>query len=247
VRWPKGLDLSLSQKSKEQASRDELSDEADLAPAWHTSALVALIVAVFVLGSLLAPGPAPSPGPQSRTVGAYLPLLSVEWGLAAYVVRVGRRRSALRGLLGKGWHSAGRASLDLALAAAVFCLVQLGEFLAQHGSGATGNAARNALLPSSPAESALWLLVAVSAGFCEELVYRGYLLIQLSHFSGSLLLGCLAQAVLFGLAHAEQGPGVALRFALYALLLGALAIRRRSLIAGMLAHIALDVAAPFLR
>jgi membrane protease YdiL (CAAX protease family) len=129
------------------------------------------------------------------------------------------------------------------LAAVVFAQIQGVELLARLWLGSASNPARDALLPVSAREWAIYGFVAVSAGFCEELVYRGYLLVQLGAFTGSIGLGCVLQAALFGLAHAEQGAAVALRFALYAGLLGGLAVWRRSLIPGIVAHVALDLAA----
>jgi membrane protease YdiL (CAAX protease family) len=252
MRPSKRLDLWLKQEpSKERASsaanRVSWSGALELAPRWHTMVLVGLIVAVFLSGTLLGRSLPSHPSSASRVGSVYLPLLAVEWALAFYVARVGRTHSALSGLLGRRWHSPARAAVDLALAAAVFAQIQGIELLSRFVFGGPPNPARDALLPASPSEYAVWILVAVSAGFCEELVYRGYLLVQLGAFSGSVASGCVLSAALFGLAHAEQGAAVALRFALYGVLLGALAVWRRSLIPGALAHVALDVAAAVLR
>ena len=184
---------------------------------------------------------------MSRVTGVYLPLLLAQCGLAISVCRIGRGANALWHLLGRRWDSAARAGADLALAAVFWAIVQGGELLATRVLGVSANQARAALLPATAIEHAVWLLVAVSVGVCEELVYRGYLRVQLSALSGSVLLGTLLQAALFGVAHAEQGPGIALRFAAYGLLLGALAVFRASLIPGILAHVALDLSAAFLR
>jgi Type II CAAX prenyl endopeptidase Rce1-like len=40
------------------------------------------------------------------------------------------------------------------------------------------------LLPTTLAESIGWSVVAITAGICEEIVYRGYLQRQLSAFTG---------------------------------------------------------------
>jgi membrane protease YdiL (CAAX protease family) len=216
-----------------------------LAPWWHTATLVGLMLAVFVAGTLLGSGPEPeSLLSGSRLTSLYLPMLAVQWGLALYVVRIGRQRSFLRDLLGTG--RPGQAAVDIASAAGAFALILASETFVHASFGTANNAARGALLPSSPAEHAVWVVVAVSVGVCEELVYRGYLLRQLRAFCHSLVAGCVLSALLFGLAHAEQGAGPAFRFGLYALLLSALAVWRRSLVPGILAHIALDLGAAFL-
>jgi len=49
------------------------------------------------------------------------------------------------------------------------------------------------------------LLLAPTAGLCEEMLYRGYLLSELTRLSHSLLLGIVISSVAFGLLHSDQG------------------------------------------
>jgi membrane protease YdiL (CAAX protease family) len=225
----------------------------ELAPRWHTALLVGLMLAVAISGTLLQQFAAPHAGavskpvPNARIASQYLPLLCVNWGLLLYVSRLFRVRNALPDLLGERWHSARRASSDLALAVAACALIQVLEaLLAQHG-GAGRNAAVSALLPSTGAERLSWVLVAVSVGFCEEVVFRGYLQTQLAAFTGSASVGIAMQAALFGIAHAEQGLAAALRIAGYGLLFGLLAHFRRSLRPGIASHILIDLLGGFWR
>jgi membrane protease YdiL (CAAX protease family) len=60
------------------------------------------------------------------------------------------------------------------------------------------------LLPRGVIESLLWLALSAS-GFCEEIVYRGYLQRQLRAFTGSGALAVFGQALVFGVGHAYQG------------------------------------------
>lgn len=218
---------------------------APLAPRWHTAVLVGLYLAVAALGTLLqARGAAvgPAPGAHGRVASAYAPLLLVQWGTAFYVCRVGRPASALRALLGAPWRSARGVALDLALAALAWGLIRGVEALAAVETAPSVTA----LLPQGPAELAAWVVVAVSVGVCEELVFRAYLLTQLEAFTASAPAAVVLQALLFGLAHAEQGPGAAARVALYGLGLGALARWRGGLRAGIVAHVATDLASGLL-
>ena len=226
--------------------------DAALAPRWHTALLVALILLVFVTGSLLQghggvqlPSRVPAEPRSSRLVSVYLPLLLVNWGLSLYVTRLFLPRNELQELLGRGWSRPRHACVDIALAIALAVLIRvLDAWLQRVAVGP--NAALSSLLPSTGAERLAWVLVASSVGFCEEVVYRGYLQRQLSAFCGSASAGIVLQALLFGLAHGEQGPAAALRVGLYGLLFGALARTRRSLLPGILCHVGLDLASGLL-
>jgi membrane protease YdiL (CAAX protease family) len=248
-------------KSKELATRGarsalERQDASAIAPRWHTAALVALIVAVAVTGSLLgargvspaspSPGAAGTPGPGTRLLVLYAPLVVVEWSLAFYVCRVGRPRSALAALLGRGWRTLREALVDVALAAEGWLLVHAFEVAVVYLHGARTPAAVASMLPSTWLERLAWVVVSISAGFCEELVYRGYLQRQLAAFTRRPALALALQAILFGVAHAEQGLGSAARLAVYGLGLGALARWRRSLWPGIVCHVAIDLTSGFL-
>jgi membrane protease YdiL (CAAX protease family) len=230
------------------------STSASLAPRWHTAVLIALLLCVALTGTLLqrygasnGHVSAPPGSGSSRLFAQYLPILLANWGLFAYCCWLFRERDALPQLLGVRWLSMRRAFGDLALAGGGFVAIMLAEFVSARLSAAGQNAALTSLLPSTVAERLTWVLVAVSVGFCEEVVYRGYLQSQLTAFSASRAVGVIGQALLFGLAHLEQGPPLALRIAGYGLLFGLLAQYRRSLLPSIICHVCVDLAAVFLR
>jgi uncharacterized protein len=222
-------------------------DERELAPLWHTAALIAVMLAVAAVGTLLQHAGVPElASPASKASGArifsqYLPLLLVNGLLVLYVARLFRPRNVLRHLLGRCWRGPEAALLDLLCASlALGAIVAIEALTAPLFLGR--NAAVSALLPSTGAERLTWILVAATVGFCEEVVYRGYLQTQLSAFTRNPLLGLLLQAALFGLAHLEQGGGAAWRIAVYGLILGALVRYRGSLLPAVVCHIAIDLA-----
>lgn len=92
------------------------------------------------------------------------------------------------------------------------------------------------LAPSTPFECLLWLCVSVAAGFCEELIFRGYLQQQFSLISGKAAIGAALSALCFGLAHGYEGARVMFAITVFGLLFSMLAIRTRSLKPGMIAH-----------
>jgi membrane protease YdiL (CAAX protease family) len=97
------------------------------------------------------------------------------------------------------------------------------------------------LLVRHAADIPLWILLALSAGFVEELVFRGYLQRQFGALLASRWAGVIAQAVFFGVTHGYQGALPVLKITLFGLMFGAFALVRRSLVPGMTAHAAVDV------
>jgi membrane protease YdiL (CAAX protease family) len=211
-----------------------------LAPLWHLRVLVALVLTVATAGTLLG-NRAESPLLDSpRITGAYLPMLVVSVGLSVYVCRFGLQRSIFRQLFASGRYDYRRLLGDIAWAAALALGLLATENALDQLLGLPATLAGHALLPVTRSEKAVWLLVAALVGFSEELMYRGYLQRQFAAMSGQTSFGLVAQAALFGIAHAEQGAWAVSRFAVYAVALGFVAAQRRSLFPAVLCHVALD-------
>jgi uncharacterized protein len=100
------------------------------------------------------------------------------------------------------------------------------------------------LMPSTRREK-LWaaLLVAPTAGFCEEFIYRGFLLSVLSHWCHSLLWGWSLSSLAFGLAHIYQGVSGVLRVTIMGALLAWPAVHLGSLYPSMTSHFLIDAVA----
>ncbi len=209
----------------------------------HTAALIALIVAVAVTGTLLYGARAASPATGACAIASYVPLVVVQGGLVFYVCRVGRTGPSLSALLGMRWGNWHRACGDVALALATIAVIEALEWAWVSCTGASRSPSLATVIPATSVERAAWIFVSATVGFCEEVVYRGYLQTQLAAFTRRVSLGVGAQALLFGIAHADQGIAPAARIALYGAILGVLAHRRRSLIPGVLAHTGIDLAA----
>ena len=203
--------------------------------------LVVWIAAVGLIGLGLALTDHPielanGPSTGSRLKTVYLPLLVSEWSLIGYVAFIGRPALPILQWVGKTWDTRRRAGTDLAWGLFVAASIAFTEAVCNHWLGTARPSSAAALLPHTVAERLVWGAVAASVAFCEELVYRGYLQTQLSAYGRSLALGVAVQAILFGVAHGEQGWAAAVRMALYGLVLGVLAAGRKSLIPGMIAH-----------
>jgi uncharacterized protein len=97
------------------------------------------------------------------------------------------------------------------------------------------------LLPETRREKILAvLLVAPSAGFCEEFLYRGYLMPQLSRYPSSVFWGWLVSSVGFALAHSYQGLSGILQAAVLGGLLAYPVVRLGSVYPSMTAHAIID-------
>ncbi len=97
-----------------------------------------------------------------------------------------------------------------------------------------------ALLPHSFPDLALWVLVSLAAGVCEEFVFRGYLLQQLSRWFGSPAPAIGASALLFGCMHLYEGTGPVIEIVGLGVLYGIFAVRDGNLRRVMAAHFFLD-------
>jgi uncharacterized protein len=212
-----------------------------LAPAWHTHVFVALLLGVAALGTFREPAFEAPTGARANQL--YLPLLAAHLLLASWVTRLGVERSLLRPLIGRTWPNVAFAAGDLGLGLLVGAAIWVLDSSCVSALNLPESIAAHELVPASAVEHALWLATAGVVAFTEELVYRGYLQRQLAALSGSRWLGLLLQALLFGIAHGDQGGATVVRFCGFALVLGGLAQLRRSLLPGMVAHFALDAGA----
>lgn len=168
-----------------------------------------------------------------------------EWALV-YALRGRLRPTTLGELIGGDWRAPGRVALDVALASGLWLtwkLIALG--LAELPS-LGGAAQAQGMLPRGPLEMALWIPLSLTAGFCEELIFRGWLQRLFITRTRSAGLGVLLQALLFGLLHGYEGAAACVRIVCFGVLFGAVALWRRSLRPGMIAHAATDIVAGLL-
>ena len=97
------------------------------------------------------------------------------------------------------------------------------------------------LLPTTPVERGIFTLLSISAGICEEFVFRGFLVPALTVIIGGSVVAALIAALLFGVLHAYQGwPGV-LRAALLGVVLAIPFLVSGSIFPSMLAHAIIDL------
>jgi membrane protease YdiL (CAAX protease family) len=232
--------------------REPASLPRPVAPLWHTLLLILLFLAMAVGGASVQQRAAshsrslPRPG---AVAPLYVSMLLMEWGLVLYVAKGGLRRAgvSIRELVGGRWSRPRDVALDVLLALGAWGIWTAFDFAWARWMVPDHAAGVGALLPRSPLEIALWVALSLTAGFVEELIFRGYFQAQfhaLTRRSGAALI---LQAALFGISHGYQGAQACLKIALYGLLMGALARGRGSLRPGMMAHAWTDIASGLFR
>ncbi len=171
-------------------------------------------------------------------VATYLLTIVMEW-LVFVVVVAGVRRSGAPVWLvvGERWHSFRQLLRDIGIAAA-FWLVAVGLLWVFSKLLRVPDMAHNMkfMLPHSGAEIALWVALSVTAGICEETIFRGYLQRQFIAMTKNASVGIVLSAVAFGAAHAYQGPRFVVLISLFGAMFGILAYWRGTVRPGMIAH-----------
>jgi len=99
------------------------------------------------------------------------------------------------------------------------------------------------VLPRTSLEFTVYCAVSVTAGVCEEFLYRGFAMAVLRRMGLAAGLVVLLSAVLFGLAHLYQGKSGVGGTAVLGLLFGAGRLWTGSLIPVMVWHTVIDVVA----
>jgi membrane protease YdiL (CAAX protease family) len=202
----------------------------------HTLFLLLALSVVAVIGyfSVHRQGAAHQP----HRLFFYLTTIAWEWILVAYVYRGLRRRGkSIRNIVGKSWKSASDFLIDVAIAFGFWIVAILVLSLVAHAVGSEGvSQAVRLLAPQGPFESLLWIALAVTAGICEETIFRGYLQRQFVAWTRSAPIGVLLSAALFGAGHIYQGAKSTVVIGVYGLMFGILAEARQNLRPGIITH-----------
>jgi len=124
-----------------------------------------------------------------------------------------------------------------ALVALSVAAIGLSLYLELRGWGPAESELVRLLIPRTREEK-LWsvVLLAPTAALCEEFLYRGLLLAQLSQWLGSRGWAWAVSSLVFGLAHVYQGWNGIVRASLLGALLACPVIHLGSLYPSMLAH-----------
>jgi membrane protease YdiL (CAAX protease family) len=175
---------------------------------------------------------------QPRRVVFYITTITWEWLLMGYVLfGVRRHGTSLWEVMGARWKNAKNVFRDMGIALLfwVLALIVLGVVAHLLHYERMGQNVRF-LAPEGSTEIVLWIAVSLTAGVCEETIFRGYLQKQLIAWTGNAPAGVLLSAAAFGVGHIYQGAKATVVIGVYGLLFGILAQLRRSVRPGMMAH-----------
>jgi hypothetical protein len=208
-----------------------------VAPWWHTCALILLFVGISFTGAI-----------ESRTAGStqhhlprYLFTLAFEWvaaGVTWWGLRM--RRVPVAQVVGE-WRSGWNGWKNDLAAAAIFWIMAT-ILLAGLGAALsllhfhTAQKIIAGMAPQTLPEMLLWVAMSVSAGLCEEFIFRGYMLQQFSSLTNRLWIGVALSSLLFGISHGYEGVAGMIVITVYGAMFCALALQRKGLRAGMMAH-----------
>ncbi len=216
-----------------------------LAPIWHT-----VLVVLILLGNSLATALFTHKGAgagivtEKDRIVQYAATIGLEFFLLA-VVWVGLRlnKTKLRQVIGGRWNTPEEFLIDVGIAigfwiAAFLILIGLGFLLGLTKGAQVGEAKKLAemLAPHTPAGLAVFVCLSATAGFVEEIIFRGYLQVQIALISGNFYVGLIASALVFGAGHGYEGTRRMLLIVVYGVMFGLLAHWRKSLRPGMMAH-----------
>jgi membrane protease YdiL (CAAX protease family) len=100
---------------------------------------------------------------------------------------------------------------------------------------------QRSLMPAYGLEMAAFVVVCLTVGVCEEMLYRGWLLNLLRVATGSPWAAVVASSIVFGIGHAYQGIKAMLRTIFVGLQLAILYVMVGSLIPGQVLHAGFDL------
>jgi uncharacterized protein len=217
--------------------------QPSIAAYWHTLLVLAAILAVTAYGIWAAhSGTYPAPGAERHIIAdMYMPAIVYDWALLVLTWLGVRRTIGLRGLIGGRWCNPKQAVLDVLLGVGFWAVWYVVERGVQFLLGPAHHVSINYLFPQGSVEVAVWIFMALTSGFCEEIVFRGYLLKQFSAWTASVPIAVVMQAVLFGAGHSSLGVKQMVVIAVSGALFGLLAVWRNSLRPGMVAHAWADI------
>ena len=181
-------------------------------------------------------------GSHSHAIPIYLAAILMDWALLYYCwVGVHRHGGNLKTLSGVRWTSWKSLVIDVGIAVPFWVLWEGAGYGVHWLLGPTSARSVVSLLPQSLLEILIWIATSMTAGICEEMVFRGYVQRQFHALTGSVVMAVLGQGLVFGLVHSYQGWKNVIVICVLGILFGILAAWRRNLRTNIMVHAWADV------
>ncbi len=207
-----------------------------IASPLHTVIVLALLGVWAFLGKIFFDRMSAAATPYRARM--YLTSICLEWVMFVIVI-AGVRWNGASVLLvvGDHWRSVREVLRDVGVAVGFWVVAAVLLFMFSKLLG-INTMPRNMqfVLPQGTVELTLWIGLSVSAGICEETIFRGYLQRQFVALTRNGPAGIVIAAAAFGAAHAYQGLRRAILIGLFGAMFGILAHWRGNVRPGMIAH-----------
>lgn len=217
-------------------------DSSAIAPLWHTVVVILIVLGVSALSTVSS-----RHGELGHNrLPSYVLTFAMEWLLTLFIVWGIRRKGiSPRQLLGsrpsdlRSWME----DFGLALLFWLLSLLVLGILgaLLQLAHAGSPQKAALALAPATAVEVVAWFVLSITAGICEEFVFRGYLQQQFASLGGRIWIGMLVSSILFGASHGYEGVSGVVLITAYGAMFSMLAYKQKTLRTCMMAHAFHDV------
>ena len=221
---------------------------AQIASWRHLAGFLLIALAVVALGIRAQqgqPGGGGSGGQLAShnvAVQVYLVAIVMDWALFYYCwAGVHRRGGSLWSLAGGRWTSWKSVATDVAVMIPFWGIWEGAAWATHALLGSSAAKTVDSLLPKSLLEVAVWIATCITAGICEEMVFRGYLQRQLNALTGSGAAAIVLQGVVFGIFHGYQGWKNVVVISVLGILYGMLAAWRKNLRANIVSHAWSDI------
>jgi membrane protease YdiL (CAAX protease family) len=188
----------------------------------------------------------PSTSSQER-ISLYGSTMLMQWAITAFAFWRARARGITTAALGLGGDEFLAVVLAALLGGLLFGVLHWSNL--QRVARAGGPSAERMrsigrhILPQSSVELIPYCGLAVTAGVCEEFLYRGFGYAALTRVGSPIWLAVLGTSILFGLAHLYQGRGGVLGTAILGLVLGCSRAILGSLVPSVVWHSVIDLVA----
>jgi hypothetical protein len=224
-------------RAREGLLTPPVTTPAPLASKLHLVGLLLILLGAAAAGFFAqqeAATPTNTAAEQGQAIQIYLAALVIDWAIFFYCY-IGVRRAGgnLASLSAGRWTSAKDVFTDIAIAipfVALWEAVEYGfNYVLNFLSPTPPQWDEHFVVPTSLLEITLWILVSLTAGFCEEIAFRGYLQKQFHALTGSIAIAVILQGVVFGISHGYQGWKNVVIITALGILYGMFAAWRRNL------------------